>query len=93
MKLIDLIGNELNVSDLVVIKPDHVVAQIVSIESGEIAKGISLAGPKPEAQVTLPHLILKIEMSSVSMALPSGQVPNVIKVSTPSGSGQKNLIQ
>lgn len=83
MKVTDLIGNEIQAGDLVVIKPDHVVAQVLSVETGAIARGVSLAGPKPEAQQIQPHLVLQMEMTSVQAILPNGQVPGVLKVQKP----------
>ena len=83
MKALDLVGNELTTGDLVVIRPDHVVAQIMSVETGAIARGVSLAGPKPEAQQIQPHIVLRVEMSSVQAILPNGMVPGVIKVQRP----------
>ena len=87
MKVVDLIGNEISAGDLVTIKPDHVVAQVLSVETGEIVRGLSLTGPKPEAQQVQPHLILRMEMTSVQAILPNGQVPGVLKVQKPASTG------
>ena len=83
MTVVDLVGNELKVNDLLVIKPDHVIAQIVAIESGDIVRGVSLAGPKPEGQQIQPHIVLRVEMSTVQGIMPNGLVPGVIKVQKP----------
>lgn len=75
MKITDMIGNEISTGDLLVVKPDHVIAQVVSVETGLLAR--------PQGQQVQPHLIWKIEMSGVSVLLPSGQVPGVIKAQKP----------
>lgn len=83
MKVIDLLGNELSAGDVVAIKPDHVVAVIAAVETGDIVRGVSLAGPKPEGQQIQPHILLRVEMSSVQAILPNGLVPGVLKVQKP----------
>ena len=83
MKVTDLLGNELKKEDLVAIRPDHVIAQVLSIEDGQIVRGLSLEGPKPAGQQIQPHILLKVEMSSVQAILPNGVVPGVIKVQKP----------
>lgn len=83
MKVLDLVGNEITAGDLLVIRPDHVVAQVISVESGEIVRGVSLSGPKPEGQQIQPHIVLRVEMSSMQAILPNGLVPGVIKVQRP----------
>lgn len=83
MKVLDLVGNEIVPGDLLVIRPDHVVAQVMSVETGEIVRGVSLAGPKPEGQQIQPHILLRVEMSSIQAILPNGMVPGVIKVQKP----------
>lgn len=83
MKVLDLVGNEIATGDLLVIRPDHVVAQVISVESSDIVRGVSLSGPKPEGQQIQPHIVLRVEMSSVQAILPNGMVPGVIKVQRP----------
>lgn len=83
MKPQDLLGNELSTGDVIVIRPDHVVAVITAIETGDIVRGVSLAGPKPEGQQIQPHIVLRVEMSTVQGIMPNGLVPGVIKVQKP----------
>jgi hypothetical protein len=83
MKVIDLIGNELVAGDLVTLDLPHVVAIIAAVETGDIVRGVSIAGPKPEGQQIQPHIVLRVEMSSVQAILPNGLVPGVIKVQKP----------
>jgi hypothetical protein len=87
MKPIDLLGNELVAGDVVVIKPDHVVAVVTAVETGDIVRGLSIAGPKPEGQQIQPHIVLRVEMSSMQGIMPNGLVPGVIKVQKPEQKG------
>ncbi len=84
MKVLDLVGNEIAAGDLLVIRLDHVVAQVMSVETGDIVRGLTLVGPQPQAQQIQPHIVLRVEMSSVQAILPNGLVPGVIKVQKPS---------
>jgi hypothetical protein len=83
MKPIDLLGNEIIAGDVLVIRPDHVVAVVTAVETGDIVRGLSISGPKPEGQAIQPHIVLRVEMSSVQAILPNGLVPGVIKVQKP----------
>lgn len=83
MIVMDILGNQLVTGDVVVIKPDHVVAVITAVDTGEIVRGVSLAGPKPEGQAIQPHIVLRVEMSTVQGIMPNGLVPGVIKVQKP----------
>lgn len=83
MKPIDLLGNEISAGDVLVIRPDHVVAVVTAVETGDIVRGVSLAGPKPEGQQIQPHIVLRVEMSTIQGILLNGLVPGVIKVQKP----------
>ena len=87
MKVLDAIGNELSELDGVSVAMQHVVGQIVKIESGEIARGILLDGGKPAGQQLPPHIIVKIDLTKpelIQMVAPGvGQVPGVLKVQKP----------
>jgi len=83
MTLTDLVGNELEVGSLVCIKIDHVVGQITKLETGSIAKGLSIAGPDPVGQEQPPHIIVQIQLTSVLTANSAGQLPGVLKVAKP----------
>jgi len=87
MKPIDLLGNSIEAGDVVVIKPDHVVAVVAAVETGDIVRGLSISGPKPEGQQIQPHIVLRVEMSTVQAILPNGLVPGVIKVQKPEQKG------
>ena len=83
MKPIDLLGNEISPGDVLVIRPDHVVAVVAAVETGDIVRGVSLSGPKPEAQQIQPHIVLRVEMSTIQGIMSNGLVPGVIKVQKP----------
>jgi hypothetical protein len=82
MKIVDLIGNELLLGDLVAIKQDHVVGQVVKVESGEIARGLVLDG-QPKGEVQPPHVVVQIQLTSVAGVAPTGQCPTLLKVQKP----------
>lgn len=82
MKVTDLIGNEISTGDLVSVSLPHVVAVVAAVETGEIVRGVTLAGDKPAGQQIQPHIVLKMEMTSVQAILPGGQVP-VLKIQKP----------
>jgi hypothetical protein len=91
MKVLDAIGNELSELDGVSVAMQHVVGQIVKIESGEIARGILLDGGKPAGQQLPPHIIVKIDLTKpelIQMVGPGvGQVSGVLKVQKPASTG------
>lgn len=83
MKLHDFAGNPLEVGDLIVVNPEHIVAQITEIESGDIVKGLVLDG-KPAGQQMPPHIKFLIHMPGQTMAIPgTNVVAGVIKVVKP----------
>jgi hypothetical protein len=47
MKVTDMIGNEISTGDLLVVKPDHVIAQVVSVETGTPGSPARTTGPTP----------------------------------------------
>jgi hypothetical protein len=86
MKLTDLVGNELEVGDLVCVRLDHVVGQILKLETGKIAKGLSIAGPDPVGEEQPPHIIVQIQLTSALVANAQGQLPGVLKIVKPDAS-------
>ena len=80
MALKDLLGNDLNPGDVVALKMDHICGQIVKIEDGTIARGLSTSG-QPKGELAPPHLIVKIEMTSLVVGM-NGQC-NVLKIQKP----------
>jgi hypothetical protein len=85
MKLVDLVGNELAINDLVSVKVDHVVGQIVKLETGNIAKGVSIAGPDPVGQEQPPHIVVQIALTSAIVADANGRLSGVLKIVKPDG--------
>jgi hypothetical protein len=83
MKVTDLLGSEIGVGDLVSIKQDHLVGVVAAVETGDIVRGLSLVGPKPEAHQIQPHIVVRIEMTGVQAIMPNGSVP-VLKIAKPS---------
>jgi hypothetical protein len=88
MKVLDLIGNELQQGDTVVVRPDHVIGVITKVESGEIARGIITDGSKPAGQVLPPHVVIQIQATQAVLiqappGSPVGQVQGVVKVQKP----------
>ncbi len=82
MKIVDLVNNSLELGDLVVLKTELVVGQIVKIESGEIARGVSISG-QPQGELSPPMVIVGIQMTSTAIPLPNGQCMGLVKVVKP----------
>lgn len=87
MRVLDPIGNELRVSDAVIIDVPQVVGEIVKVETGELVKGLILDG-KPAGQQTPPHVIIHVQMTVPVLiqtlpGAPVGQVPGVVKIAKP----------
>ena len=88
MKVIDFLGNPLEVNDAVSIKLDHVIGVIQKIDSGEIARGLILDGGKPSGEVLPPHIVIQIQATQAMLIQappnsPVGQVPSVVKIAKP----------
>jgi len=83
MKIVDLVGNPLEVGDLVVLKVEQIVGQIIKIETGEIARGVSLSGPQPQGELPPPMVIVGVQMTSTAIPLPNGQCLGLVKVVKP----------
>lgn len=86
MKLTDFVGNDLVDGDIVTLKPDHVVGQIIKVETGNIVKGLSLEG-RPSGQEQPPHILIQIQMTSAMIAGADGKIAGVIKVAKPPQNG------
>ncbi len=83
MKLTDLVGNDLEIGNLVSVKIDHVVGQISKLETGSIAKGLSIAGPDPVGQEQPPHIVVQIALTSAIVADATGRLAGVLKIAKP----------
>ena len=83
MKLTDLVGNEIEIGNIVSIKLDTLVGQVVKVETGAIAQGISLDGPKPTGQETPPHIVVQIGLTTAIAANPNGVLGGVLKIARP----------
>jgi len=86
MKLTDLVGNELEVGNLVSIRLDHVVGQILKLETGSIAKGLIITGPDPVGQEQPPHIVVTIQLTSAIVADAAGRLSGVLKIVKPDAS-------
>jgi hypothetical protein len=87
VKVLDFIGNELGVGDAVSVRPEHIVGVIQKIDSGEIARGITLDG-KPAGEVAPPHIVIQIQATQAILiqapqGAPVGQVPGIVKIAKP----------
>ena len=87
MKVLDTLGNELEVGSPVSVRLDHVIGEIVKLETGELVKGLILDG-KPAGQQTPPHVIIHVQMTVPVLIqtlprAPVGQVPGVVKIAKP----------
>lgn len=82
MTIRDLVGNPLEVGDLVVLKTELVVGQIVKIESGEIARGVSISG-QPQGELPPPMVVVSVQMSTAAVPLPNGQCMGLVKATKP----------
>ena len=83
MKVLDLIGNEILTGDLLAVKPEPILGVVTAVETGDIVRGVSLSGPKPEGQQIQPHIIVRVEMAFPMPILPNGQVAGVFKIQKP----------
>jgi hypothetical protein len=83
MQILDMIGNPLADGDYVTIKTGHVVGQILKVNDGSVTLASSLPQNGQVSGEIRPHVIIKIQMDSVTMPLPSGQCPDLLKVCKP----------
>lgn len=88
MKVLDFLGNELEVGSVVTVKLDHVIGVVQKVDTGEIAQGILTGDGKPAGQVLPPHVIIQIQATQAMLiqappGSPVGQVPSVVKIAKP----------
>ena len=83
MKLVDLLGNEIVQGDVVSLKLDTIVGQVVKVETGAIAQGLSLDGPKPTGQEQPPHIVVQVAVTTAVGANPNGVLSGILKVARP----------
>lgn len=83
MKLTDALGNELNRGDLVTLKIDQIVGVISEVDSGEIARGVSIAGTQPKGEVHLPVIVVQIQLTTGLQGPPNGVFQNLLKIAKP----------
>lgn len=91
MKLTDKIGNELQRADLVTFSAEELVGVISEIDSGEIARPLSVQGGVT-ADARLPVIIIKVQFQTGFAAGPDGVFSKLLKVCKPN-SDVNNLIQ
>jgi hypothetical protein len=87
MKVVDLLGNTIEVGNVVAVKSEHLVGVVIKAEDGIIAKGLSVSG-QPRGEVMPQHIVVKIELTTVVPAI--GGVVNVLKIAAPDD--KKSLI-
>ena len=88
MKVLDFLGNQLEVGDAVAIDMAHVIGVVAKIEDGQIARGIITDGTKPAGEVLPPHVVIQIQATQAMLVQappgsPVGQVPGLVKVAKP----------
>lgn len=91
MKLTDKIGNELQKADIVSFTSDMLVGVISEIDSGEIARPLSVQGGVT-ADARPAVIIVKVQFQTGFMAGPDGVFSKLLKVQKPS-SDVNNLVQ
>jgi hypothetical protein len=80
MKIVDLLGNILEIGSVVNIKSDFVVGVITRIEDGSIVKGLSVSG-SPKGVENPACILVKVELQTIVPAI--GGVVNVLKLAAP----------
>ena len=89
MKLTDKLGNELQKADIVSFTTDQLVGVIAEIDSGEIARPVSMAGDKMTATQRPPIIVVKVQFDTGFMAGPDGVFSKLLKVQKPSSDVNK----
>lgn len=91
MKITDKIGNELQKADIVSFTSDMLVGVISEIDSGEIARPLSVQGGVT-ADARPAVIIVKVQFQTGFMAGPDGVFSKLLKVQKPS-SDVNSLVQ
>lgn len=92
MKLVDFLGNEIRKGDIVTLKADHIVGQIIEIDSGEIARGLSLEG-SPRGEIRPPIVAIQVNLQMVQVGGLDGKFNSVVKVVKPPTQEDHKLVQ
>lgn len=78
----DALGNELQRGDVVSLRLDHIIGVITELDSGQIARGVSLVGPQPQGQLRPATIVIRVETTTAFVSA-DGSFGNLVKVHKP----------